>query len=94
MVESLLKVKEISKNFGGLCAVNGASLEVPRASFVGLVGPNGCGKTTLLSTIFGLQRADAGSIYFNDESIDGLSPHQIFTKGMVNAFQMPRLFFW
>ena len=93
MVEPLLKVRGITKNFGGLRAVNEVSIDVPRESIVGLVGPNGCGKTTLLSTIFGLHRADTGSIYFNHQPIDGLSPYQIYTKGMVNAFQLPRLFF-
>ena len=93
MAEPLLKVREVSKNFGGLCAVNRASIDISRESIVGLVGPNGCGKTTLLNTIFGLQKADVGSIHFNSEPIDKLSPHQIYDKGMVNAFQLPRLFF-
>ena len=93
MAEPLLKMREVSKNFGGLCAVNRASIDISEESIVGLVGPNGCGKTTLLNTIFGLQKADAGSIHFNSEPIDKLSPHQIFDKGMVNAFQLPRLFF-
>ena len=93
MAEPLLKVREVSKNFGGLCAVNRASVDVSGESIVGLVGPNGCGKTTLLNTIFGLQKADAGSIRFNSEPIDKLSPHQIYDKGMANAFQIPRLFF-
>ena len=93
MAETLLKVREVSKNFGGLCAVNRVSIDISRDSIVGMVGPNGCGKTTLLSTIFGLQKADAGSILFNNEPIDKLSPHQIYAKGMANAFQIPRLFF-
>jgi len=93
MADSILRVREVSKNFGGLCAVNGASLDVPKESIVGLVGPNGCGKTTLLNTIFGLQRADGGSIYFNNKLISGLYPYQIYNEGMVNAFQLPRLFF-
>lgn len=93
MAEPLLRVTEISKNFGGICAVNRASVDVAGGSIVGLVGPNGCGKTTLLNTIFGLKRADSGSIHFNNEPIDKLSPHQIYAKGMANAFQLPRLFF-
>ncbi len=93
MAEPLLKVREVSKNFGGLCAVNRASIDISRDSIVGMVGPNGCGKTTLLSTIFGLHKADTGSILFNSEPIDKLSPHQIYDKGIVNAFQIPRLFF-
>ena len=93
MAEPLLKMRGVTKNFGGLCAVNKVSIDVSEKSIVGLVGPNGCGKTTLLSTIFGLNRADTGSIYFNNQPIDRMSPHQIFAKGMVNAFQLPRLFF-
>lgn len=68
------------------------SWEIHDDRCVGLVGPNGCGKTTLLNTIFGLQKADAGSIYFNNEAINKLSPHQIYAKGVVNTFQLPRLF--
>ncbi len=93
MAESLLELRKVSKNFGGLCAVNEVSLDVSRESLVGLVGPNGCGKTTLLNTIFGLLKADGGSIHFCGEPIDKLSPYQIYAKGVVNAFQMPRLFF-
>lgn len=93
MAESFLELRKVSKNFGGLCAVNEVSLDVSRKSMVGLVGPNGCGKTTLLNTIFGLLKADGGSIHFCGEPIEKLSPHQIYAKGVVNAFQMPRLFF-
>ena len=93
MAEPLLKVREIVKNFDGLCAVNNVSLDVLRESIVGLVGPNGCGKTTLLNTIFGLHKADAGSIHFKNESTTKLPPHQIYARGMANAFQLPRLFF-
>jgi len=93
MVEPLLEVRGVSKYFGGLCAVNEVSIDVSMESIVGLVGPNGCGKTTLLSTLFGLYRADTGSISFNNQPINGLSPHQIYTIGMANAFQLPRLFF-
>ncbi len=93
MAEPLLKVREVSKNFGGLCAVNRASIDISKGSIVGLVGPNGCGKTTLLNTIFGLQKVDTGSIFFNSEPVDKLAPHEIYNKGMVNAFQIPRLFF-
>src|SRR5271157_4617245 len=86
------RVRDVVKNYGGLCAVAGASLDVPRRTTIALVGPNGCGKTSLLRTIFGLQRADEGSIYFEGESIDELQPNQIFDRGIVHAFQFPRLF--
>jgi len=90
--ETLLKITDITKHFGGLCAVDGVSIDVGMESIVGLVGPNGSGKTTLFNVIFGLHKADHGSVYFNNERIDHLAPHQVFTRGMVNAFQIPRLF--
>jgi branched-chain amino acid transport system ATP-binding protein len=89
----LLRVRDVSKSFGGLRAVGGVSLDVNAQSIVGLVGPNGSGKTTLFSVIFGLQRADHGSVHFNGERIDHLRPHQVFDRGVVNAFQFPRLFY-
>ena len=88
----ILRVRDVVKNYGGLCAVAGASLDVPRRTTIALVGPNGCGKTSLLKTIFGLQRADEGSIYFEGESIDELQPNEVFDRGIVHAFQFPRLF--
>ncbi len=92
MAEPLLKVEGLIKNYGGLCAVDGVSLEVGRGQFVALVGPNGCGKTTLLSSIFGLRPSDGGHVTFGGRHIEKLSPHQIFDLGMGNAFQFPRLF--
>jgi branched-chain amino acid transport system ATP-binding protein len=88
----ILRVRDVVKNYGGLCAVAGASLDVPRRTTIALIGPNGCGKTSLLKTIFGLQRADEGNIYFEGESIDELAPNQVFERGIVHAFQFPRLF--
>ncbi len=92
MEETLLRIRDITKNFGGLRAVGGVSIDVGKESIVGLVGPNGSGKTTLFNVIFGLHKPDHGSIYFNGERIDHLAPHQVFNKGMANAFQLPRLF--
>jgi branched-chain amino acid transport system ATP-binding protein len=88
----ILKVRDVVKHYGGVCAVEGASLDVPRQATVALIGPNGCGKTSLLNTIFGMQKADEGNIYFEGESIDELTPHEIFRRGVVHAFQFPRLF--
>ena len=79
----MLRVRDVVKNYGGLCAMAGASLDVPRRTTIALVGPNGCGKTSLLKTIFGLQRADEGSIYFEGESIDDLQPNEVFKRGIV-----------
>ncbi len=92
MVETLLKVKEVSKHFGGVWAVNGVSLDIKSGSIWGLIGPNGSGKSTLFSTIAGLHRPDAGTIHFNSTCINNLTPHEIYTLGLVNTFQIPRLF--
>lgn len=93
MEEVLLKIKEVRKSFGGIRAVDGVSLEVTAGSIVGLVGPNGSGKTTLFSIVFGLHKPDRGGVYFGSERIDHLAPHQVYDKGLVNAFQIPRLFY-
>ena len=93
MEESILRVKEVGKHFGGLWAVNHASLDVARGSITALVGPNGSGKTTLFNVVFGLHKPDEGCVYFNGERIDHLAPHQVYAKGIVHAFQIPRLFY-
>jgi len=93
MEEGLLRIKEVSKHFGGVYAVDGVSLDINHGGICGLVGPNGSGKTTLFNTILGLHRPDQGAIYFKDKCISNLAPHQIFELGLVNAFQIPRLFY-
>ena len=93
MAETLLSVKNVIKTFGGLTAVDGVTMGVPEGGFVGLVGPNGCGKTTLLCSIFGIHQVDSGNIIFNGEEVTGLQPHELFARGVVHAFQFPRLFF-
>jgi branched-chain amino acid transport system ATP-binding protein len=92
MEDALLRVKEVSKHFGGVYAVNGVSLDINHGGICGLVGPNGSGKTTLFNTILGLYKPDQGEIYFQNESISSLAPHKIYDRGLVNAFQIPRLF--
>ena len=93
MEDALLRIKEVSKHFGGVYAVNGVSLEVHPGGICGLVGPNGSGKSTLFGTILGLHKPDDGEIYFQNELISHLSPHTIYEKGLVYAFQIPRLFY-
>ncbi len=92
MKEGLLRIREVSKHFGGVYAVNGVSLDINHGGIYGLVGPNGSGKSTLFNTILGLHRPDQGEIYFNGKCINNLVPHQIYELGLVNAFQIPRLF--
>jgi len=92
MERPLLRIREVGKHFGGVYAVNGVSLDVKQGGIWGLVGPNGSGKTTLFNTILGLYKPDQGAIYFNDKCTNNLAPHQIYKLGLVNAFQLPRLF--
>jgi len=88
----LLKIREVKKHFGGVYAINGVTLDIKQGGIWGLVGPNGSGKTTLFNTILGLYKPDEGNIYFNGNCINKLAPHQIYALGLVNVFQLPRLF--
>ncbi|WP_425068272.1 ABC transporter ATP-binding protein [Reyranella sp.] len=88
----MLEVREISKSFGGLKAVDSASLDVARGEIVGLIGPNGAGKTTLFATIAGFHRPDAGTVSFEGKPIGGLAPHRICAAGMVRTFQITQPF--
>ena len=89
----MLELTNLVKHFGGLMAVAGASLAVAPGQIVGLIGPNGSGKSTLLSTIAGQYRPDGGSIRFEGAEIGGLSPTQIFRRGIGRSYQDPALFF-
>ena len=86
----LLGVRDIEKSFGGIRAIDRCSLEVFPGFITGLIGPNGAGKTTLFDIITGLQRSDAGSIWFNGLRIDGLPAHRIGRLGIARTFQVPR----
>ncbi len=88
----MLEVREISKSFGGLKAVDSASLDVAAGEIVGLIGPNGAGKTTLFATIAGFHRPAAGTVSFEGRPITGLAPHRICAAGMVRTFQITQPF--
>ena len=76
----MLNINNVSKSFGGVKAVNACTLSVEEGSITGLIGPNGAGKTTLFNVITGHYTPDTGTILFQGEAIEGLSPHQIFRK--------------
>src|SRR5712671_2682201 len=82
----MLEVRELSKSFGGLKAVDRASLDVGAGEIVGLIGPNGAGKTTLFAAIAGFHAPDAGRVAFDGRDITGLAPHRICAAGMVRAY--------
>ncbi|WP_439613489.1 ABC transporter ATP-binding protein [Reyranella sp.] len=88
----MLEVREVSKSFGGLKAVDRASLDVARGEIVGLIGPNGAGKTTLFATIAGFHRPEAGTVSFEGKPVTGLAPHRICAAGMVRTFQITQPF--
>ena len=88
----MLEVRELTKIFGGLRAVDAASLDVPQASIVALIGPNGAGKTTLFASVTGFERPDHGAVRFSGEDIAGMAPNEICARGMVRTFQITQPF--
>lgn len=93
MVEaSLLEVRNVTKTFGGLRAIDAVSFALYPGSILSLVGPNGSGKTTLLNMISGIYRPAEGCIVFKQKRIDGLRPHVIAQRGISRTFQNIRLF--
>jgi len=89
---AILELKEITKKFGGLTAVDGVSLKVEDGQICALIGPNGAGKTTVFNMITGAYQVSGGDIVFNGESICGRKSHQIVEKGIARTFQNIRLF--
>lgn len=88
---SLLKTSELSINFGGLWAVKDVDFSIEQREIVGLIGPNGSGKTTFLNIISGIYRATKGHAWLNDEEISNLKPYQIYNKGISRTYQSSRL---
>ena len=88
----MLKINKVQKNFGGLTAVNDASMHVEKGSITGLIGPNGAGKTTLFNVIAGNLQSDSGEVILNDEKISGLKSHELFYKGVLRTFQIAHEF--
>ncbi|MBN9084424.1 MAG: ABC transporter ATP-binding protein [Rhizobiales bacterium 62-17] len=88
----MLEVRELSKRFGGIRAVDSASLDINEGEIVALLGPNGAGKTTLFAAIAGFVRPDAGSVRLIGSDITGLPPHVICARGLVRTFQIVQPF--
>jgi branched-chain amino acid transport system ATP-binding protein len=88
----LLEVKNLTKRFGGLVAVNNVSFHVDEGELLGIIGPNGAGKTTLFNLITGYLKPDSGKILLRGEDITGLPPNKIANKGLVRTFQIVRPF--
>lgn len=88
----MLELTGVSKTFGGLHAVDGASFSVAQGSITGLIGPNGAGKTTLFNIVAGALAPSAGEIRLRGARIDSLPPHRIHRAGIARTFQIPRPF--
>ncbi|OYV43889.1 MAG: hypothetical protein B7Z75_06565 [Acidocella sp. 20-57-95] len=88
----LLEVKNLTKNFGGLQAINDVSFVVPEGKLIALIGPNGAGKTTVFNVISNLFPASSGDVLLAGKSLVGLSPVQIASLGLIRTFQSARVF--
>ncbi len=87
-----LEVSKLTKNFGGLSAVDDFDMYLDKGQIVGLLGPNGAGKTTIFNLITGFIRPKAGKVVFDGIDITGKSPHKIAALGMGRTFQLTPLF--
>jgi branched-chain amino acid transport system ATP-binding protein len=88
----MLTVSGLTKTFGGFTALNDVSFEVKEGEIVGLIGPNGSGKTTCFNCISGMLTPTAGAIRFRGEELAGLTPDAVCHRGLARTFQIPRPF--
>lgn len=92
MTEPLLSIRDLTKTFGGVHAVDGVSLDVRPRETVALIGPNGAGKTTFYNMISGRMTPTSGSIHYDGDEITGLPPHRISRLGISRSFQITNIF--
>ena len=88
----MIEIKNVSKHFGGIKAVENVTLDINKGSITGLIGPNGAGKTTLFNIIAGFYSADFGEIIFEGENISMLRSDELFRKGILRTFQIAHEF--
>ena len=88
----ILEIVGLSKSFGGLRAVNDASLTLSSGKITGLIGPNGCGKTTIFNLITGFLDADGGKVYIHGKEITGKAPYKLISDGLARSWQDIRAF--
>jgi neutral amino acid transport system ATP-binding protein len=87
-----LRAEGVTRSFGGVQALAGASIVAPAGRITGLIGPNGSGKTTLFNVMTGYERIDAGQVFLGDTRITGAPPHRVFNLGVGRTFQLTRIF--
>lgn len=88
----ILEVRDLTKRFGGVTAVDRCSLALAPGRIYGLIGPNGSGKSTLFNCITGLLKRDEGEVYYRGGRIDGLKSHEVARRGVGRTFQLTRVF--
>jgi branched-chain amino acid transport system ATP-binding protein len=88
----LLSIRDVTRRFGGIIAIDEVSLEVEQGQVVGLIGPNGAGKTTLFNVITRLYRPDSGQLELDGKSLLRTPPHRIVRRGIARTFQNVELF--
>jgi neutral amino acid transport system ATP-binding protein len=86
----LLEIEGVVKRFGGIRAVDGATMNVREGAITALIGPNGAGKTTLFNVVTGFYRGERGSVTFDGNQVFGEAPYEIARKGMVRTFQITK----
>lgn len=89
--QPILKIEELTKSFGGLVAVNKLSFEVRAGEILGLLGPNGSGKTTVMNQISGALKPNSGRILLEGVNLAGMQPHRIARAGVARTFQLVRV---
>ncbi|MFC1965034.1 ABC transporter ATP-binding protein [Chloroflexota bacterium] len=89
---ALLEIRQLTKNFGGLVAVNDVDFDVNEGAIVGLIGPNGAGKTTIFNLVCGVYKPTRGKVIFKGKDVTNLSPDRVAVSGMVRTFQQTALF--
>lgn len=89
---ALLRVEQVTRDFGGLRALDAVSLSVAAGEMLCIIGPNGCGKTTLFNVITGQVAPDAGRVMFDGRRLSGLSPDRVARRGVARKFQVPSVF--
>ncbi|PJK28681.1 ABC transporter ATP-binding protein [Minwuia thermotolerans] len=88
----MITVRNVTKHFGGIHAVDGVTLDIARGSITGLIGPNGAGKTTLFNIIAGVFPPSSGQILLDGEDVTELQSHELFHKGLLRTFQIAHEF--
>lgn len=89
---SVLSLRNLTKQFGGLTAVDNVTFDIEEGEIFGLIGPNGAGKTTIFNLITGIYEITSGEIFYYDKKIENLKPFQIANMGITRTFQNIRLF--